>query len=349
MRGSKIPHTSRTHVAMDRPAKRKFVCPDRTSGKRHADGLNADASLSCKTCLANNLVDVVKVGKYAEILLTSCCTGCGVLWISLNEPRKRHVDCAMRKRITTAAERRKQLSLSGGVDREDREMKEKAFALYFEDHKNLADGRVHTDYRKMDVRLQNKYLVIARARYARRSLYDGTSMAGPVDTRPIYDVYAEPHGTPYDRDRPWPEACDDSFDRFVTLVAEKTSPHVVFTTYIELTTEHWGLENYACYLCREKLDASYCEDGEPAHVKDGRVCSCAVYDGGETYPEMDTPPTWKDVAVVPPAGKDDGVPRLQHPVRFEDDLFLYQCNSMFSGFVVHSKCCSKYVLQIKRK
>ena len=128
-----------------------------------------------------------------------------------------------------------------------------------------------------------------------------------------------------------------SMDYFEKKIKENESTHVIYQVDVNMDTDDWGTEDYVCYVCSEDFHVSLtgCYDDRPM-ILNSRVCSCSHDDNYNPSPSSSsdsnnatTTTTKQQFSVISPFNSS------KH--------YLFLSNSMFSGYLIHTACCSMYV------
>lgn len=334
---------------------RKYVCPDRMregSIRRKADVCSYQPPMKkhCRECLNTNLVAVEEIQESVGQLLSSTCDQCGLLWVDIEENSKEaHCDrdmkiaCARVSARLNARDKSKKLS--------QQQIENIAFKIYCEDYPESGSVK---KFKKLKDTKKGIYLARARAIVdVDMSMLMGTFMEHKKnDDRPSADFSSIGSCL-------FPKKNDGfkfiemtktygTLSYMTNFLKKEKIPHVTYQMCPQLSTENWGTDCYVCYVCTEEINFDFKSENGPVGIN-CKVCSCSAHVTG-TYPCADLPPVYTPPlsdAVLEQASAikvclPKEIPRQTavNTNNFNKDKFLYFCNSMFSGYVIHSGCCS---------
>lgn len=313
-------------------AGRSHVCPDREGTmKRKASSrvFEPTKKKHCKECLNTNLVEVKQVVSVVDRLLDNTCNQCGLLWADIPEDtRQQHRD----EDIKSSA-----MVITGAIDAKiksvrcaKKNLRASAYDLYYHDTEAEMEpthylGKAH------------------ELNAADMTLLNGTFMEGrDLDDRPSANFSAVPSCLTTEKgpvDFHLAVEREGMFSYIECFMKSEKSKHTTYQVDPLLLTDTWGADRYSCYLCLGDLKFDFSAEYDPEGVG-CKVCSCSAHVDGQ-YPKADVP----TLTPLPEAMLrllNLPAPKGQTVVNRNEDnaSFLYMCNSMFTGYVIHTNCCS---------
>jgi hypothetical protein len=336
--------TQRTHVCSDREGTMKRKLDSRVfepAEKKH-----------CRECLNTNLVSVKDIGSAVKTLLGGTCNQCGLLWADAKEDTRQdhldgdikssiaHVGGSLHAKLKTAKFAEKNLEAA-------------AYELYY--FKHFESGSVKKRLNLLPERKQKLYRKQAKKIIAEdMSLFDDTFMRGSdTDDRPLADFSSVPSCLyPAGSANIAVDFCEMSTTQgtlgyIEQFMKDEKTTHDTYQVSTPLLTSNWGNDRYTCYVCLDELKFDFFSEDVPTGI-DSKVCSCSSHVDG-TYPEADSPPTYQPpiseemqkmaslISVDLP--QETPAQTAVKTNRGDNEVFLYLCNAMFSGYVIHTGCC----------
>lgn len=333
---------------------RTYICPDRLrcgSIKRKPEASKYEPAKKkyCQSCLNTSLVDTNEIAASVERLISSTCDQCGVLWVDIKEDPRAHADRHLKDCVASIGIDLNAKKAAGKYNKKQHESK--AFNLYYTDNLYVEGSKIASNFSNMTKRDQDKYTaVVDDLESADLNLLAGTVYEYGDDRPPAnmgfvpsfllprgsetfaFHTITSSHGT---------------FTHIADTLKDKTVSHSLYQIDLPLTTPEWGTQVYLCYTCTDPLDIDY-ESEDLPFIKCSKVCSCSKH-VPEAYPDREEdPPVYVSpqpdamlkVAATINVQLSKPTP-LQTAVGYNgDNKFLYQCNSVFCGYVIHAKCCT---------
>lgn len=334
---------------------RKYICPDRFrngSLKRRSETskYEPDVKKHCSNCLNTNLVSVNEISNAVNQLVHTTCDQCGVLWKDIKETRKGHLDMHIRNSASRVG-----IDISAKINvrkHNDKSIEDQAYLRYCSDNLGSATTKV-SKFSKLTEEEKQKYTSKVEGDYKQdMSFLKGTAFWNDrVDDRPAVDLLQVPFFLhPKNSKRfPFHEIVKTygTYRYIFNYIQDEVSPHVTFQTDIDVSTDNWGTEDYVCYKCTEPLEIDFTSTDCPK-IKDSKACSCSIHNPTEyTDREVDPPEHVSPQLdllmniLTPKNGKRSKPVKTQIPVTYLGKKnFLYQCNDMFSAYVIHLNCCN---------
>lgn len=331
-----------SEAALSQPSDRFEICPERggerfkvSTQKRPSkkDG-RSDAKRAkvttlnlvkkhCSKCLNDTLIDIKATGRAVRTLFTGICSQCGVKWTDIKQSPQEHSDHHIKSELRGISDRTKGDTFAA-ASKYETGLQHRAFQLYFEEAK-INDWKQVKGFAYLSPPLQNKYLYAARVEHQQDdSLLEGTPHRDLIDNRP---TLSDAPDVECFLNRDLVFRLSDIIDTYGTLrhilseIIAKSTRHEVYTVAPIVQVDNWGKQDYVCAVCYEEFDL--CFHSDLPTLQDARLCSCLTKD---SYPPVDIPAIIEAPQV---AIRDVDI----------DRYFLYESNSMFSSFVVHTKCC----------
>lgn len=335
----------------------RYIYPDRLregSIKRKvtADKYEPDDKRHCGHCYNTNLIPVDQIKCAVASLTSSSCDQCGVLWADIKHDRVGHADMHLKNSVLAVGIN---MNARDKANRYyDRNLKEKAYGLYYAE-KLKSEEQLVSKFSRLSEKDQRKYLLAAES----LALDEMDLLAGTVfednltdDRPPINLSYVPFFVFPRDSSTYHFNKMTDTFGRYSYIARslnDEITPHMTYQVDIPVTAANWGSDqiesDYVCYICTDPLDIDYSAEDGPCLIE-GKVCTCSAH-AEQSFPEQETPPKY----VPPPLEQLVNVLQIvnmpivyetppQTALRYKDNIkFLFQCNSAFAGYVIHSKCC----------